>query len=215
MNKTIGVLALQGGFASHIAVLESLGARTREVRTIGDLESCESLVIPGGESTVLTRHLMEPGTGYWTASPWKPSPLFLALREFARQRPTMGTCAGLIMLARSCGDERVVPLEILDVEIERNAYGRQTESVVEPVTLAIGRKPSADDGVPGDETDGQPYPATFIRAPRITRVGKTVEVLARRDGSPVFVRQAQLLGLTFHPELAPDDTRIHAFFISL
>ena len=135
MMHTVGVLALQGAFAQHKRVLEALGVGTREVRTMGELVECDALVIPGGESTVLTRHLMEPGTGYGTSTPWKPLPLFGALRDFARTKPVMGTCAGLIILARDCGDERVVPLEALPVTVERNAYGRQTESFVRNIAL--------------------------------------------------------------------------------
>jgi 5'-phosphate synthase pdxT subunit len=221
MNKTIGVLALQGGFASHIAVLESLGATTREVRTRDDLASCDSLVIPGGESTVLTRLLMEPGTGYGTGRPWIPTTLFHAISDFVRERPTMGTCAGLIMLARPCGDERVVSLNALDVDVARNAYGRQTESFVEPVTLSFNEGQAATaEGVNPREANTSRYPATFIRAPKITRVGTGIAILAsvpRPDGGsdPVFVRQGNLLGLTFHPELTPKDTRIHEYFMSL
>ncbi len=208
MNAKVGILALQGGFASHAAVLARLGASVREVRVERDLEGCDALVIPGGESTTLTRLLMEPNTGYGTLTPWKPSRLFGALREFARERPTMGTCAGLIMLARPSPDERVVPLDVLPVTVERNAYGRQTESFIERIPL---RFPGA-----GDE----PYPATFIRAPKIVAMESGVETLATaRDASgaesPVMVRHGKILALSFHPELTPSDARIHAYFLSL
>lgn len=209
MKPTIGVLALQGGYAKHIEVLASLGAATREVRTAGDLAPCDALVIPGGESTVMTRLLMEPGTGFGTGLPWKPAPLFLALRDFTGAKPVMGTCAGLIMLARPCGDERVVPLDVLPVTIERNAYGRQTESFVEDIALDL----PATDGSP-------PYPATFIRAPRIVDVGPGVSVLALAKNAsggldPVMVQQGRILGLTFHPELTIQDRRIHSYFLTL
>lgn len=218
MMHTIGVLALQGGFAQHIRVLESLGARTREVRTTGDLAECNALVIPGGESTVLTRHLMEQGTGYGTRVPWKPLPLFGALRDFARTKPVMGTCAGLIILARDCGDERVVPLEALPVTVERNAYGRQTESFVRNIALALPKafKPTQSQAIPVNA----PYPATFIRAPRIVDVGKGVSILASTENAAgrseaVMVQFGRILALTFHPELTPHDARIHEYFISL
>jgi 5'-phosphate synthase pdxT subunit len=209
MKHTIGVLALQGGFASHQAVLESLGQDTVEVRTVDDLSRCDGLVIPGGESTVLTKLLMKPESGPAFGKPWEPGPLFLAIKEFAKTKPVMGTCAGLIMLARPCGDERVVSLDVLPVTVERNAYGRQTESFIEAVELTL----------PG-ATDKEGYRATFIRAPKIAESGAGVEILARARGRsgesyPVMVRRGKILGLTFHPELTPSDARIHDYFLSL
>lgn len=209
MNDIIGVLALQGGYASHIAVLRALGADAREVRTERDLAPCDSLVIPGGESTVLTKLLMRPGTGPGTGRAWERSTLFDALRAFAQEKPVMGTCAGLIMLARPCLDERVVSLDVLPVTVERNAYGRQTESFVERIEL---------DPAFGDARDGDlaPYPATFIRAPRIVSVDEGVTVLAlTHAGEPVMVRKGNILALTFHPELTPSDMRIHDYFLAM
>jgi len=208
MDAIVGVLALQGGFASHTAVLARLGATVHEVRVEQDLAGCDALVIPGGESTTLTRLLMEPNTGYGTGTPWKSGRLFGALREFARTRPTMGTCAGLIMLARPSLDERVVPLDVLPVSVERNAYGRQTESFIERIPL---RFPGAG---------SEPYPATFIRAPKIVAMDGGVETLATaRDAegveNPVMVRYKKILALSFHPELTPQDARIHAYFLSM
>lgn len=218
MMHTVGVLALQGAFAQHIRVLESLGVGTREVRTAGELAGCDALVIPGGESTVLTRHLMEQGTGYGTGTPWRPLPLFDALRDFARSKPVMGTCAGLIILARDCGDERVVPLEALPVTVERNAYGRQTESFVRNIALELPKsfRQTRSTAIPADA----PYPATFIRAPRIVGVEKDVAILASVENAaggldPVMVQFGKILALTFHPELTPHDARIHEYFISL
>lgn len=216
MNDIIGVLALQGGYASHIAVLRALGADAREVRTERDLAPCQALVIPGGESTVLTKLLMMSGTGPGTGRAWERSTLFGALRAFALEKPVMGTCAGLIMLARPCLDERVVSLDVLPVSVERNAYGRQTESFIERIAL--------DPAFGGAHDNSAPYPATFIRAPRITAIGEGVTVLARasttRDGGvsdgkgePVMVRKGTILALTFHPELTPKDTRIHEYFL--
>ncbi len=197
-TKTIGLLALQGGYASHGAVLTALGQTVREVRTAAELALCDALVIPGGESTVLTKLLM--------TADWQPGPLHIALKEFAQRKPVMGTCAGLIMLARPCGNERVVSLDILPVSVERNAYGRQTESFVAPVTLTL----------PGAE-DNRPYPAVFIRAPRIIDVNPSVQVLCRYGSSsePIMVQYGKILALTFHPELSPTDTRVHEYFLSM
>lgn len=214
-GRRVGILALQGGFASHGTVFESLGAAVREVRSEADLGGCDALVIPGGESTVLTRLLMEPGTGPAFGKPWEPSPLWHALRRFGdpdgpSPKPVMGTCAGLIMLARPCGDERVVSLGLLPATVERNAYGRQNESFVEGIELR--------EGSPG-EAGRKPFRAVFIRAPRIRGLGDGVEVLASARGhgleEPVMVRYRNILGLTFHPELEPEDPRIHRYFLGM
>ncbi len=194
MKRTVGVLALQGGFASHISVLTRLGAEAREIRTPADLSGCDGLIIPGGESTVMTKLLLADDSSFYPA-----------LRTFSLRYPVMGTCAGLIILARPCGDERVVSLDVLPVSVERNSYGRQTESFIEPVYLHL-------DGTAADE---RPFTATFIRAPRISAVETGVRVLARAKGDPVMVRSGHLLGLTFHPELTPADTRIHEYFLTL
>lgn len=221
MKRTVGVLALQGGFASHIAALEGLSAPDRpilprEVRTARDLEACDALIIPGGESTVLTKHLMKGGTGPAYGLPWEPNPLWDALRDFAdpagtRAKPVMGTCAGLIILAGPCGDERVYPLSLLPVRVERNAYGRQTESFIGHIPLA----PEFLRAAPGPAE----YRAVFIRAPRIADFDEGVHVLAWLETGehrePVMVRYKNLLGLTFHPELAPEDPRIHAYFLGM
>lgn len=217
MNMKVGVLALQGGFASHAAVLTSLGCAISEIRTEKELDSCEGLILPGGESTVLTRLLMKPGTGPSFGKPWEPGPLFLALKDFARSKPVMGTCAGLIMLAEDSGDERVVSLGALPVTVARNAYGRQTESFIEPISLELPHARSASAG--RGATEG-PFQATFIRAPKITQVGKGVTTLARAKDHlgnpyPVMVQFERILGLTFHPELNPGDTRVHEYFLSL
>jgi 5'-phosphate synthase pdxT subunit len=215
MSTIVGVLALQGGYASHIAVLESIGAETLEVRTVADLARCGSLIIPGGESTVMTRLLMKGGTGPGAGKPWEPGPLFLALKDFTATYPVMGTCAGLIMLARPCGDERVVSLDALPVSVERNAYGRQTESFVMKVDIDLGGAKTAS------RSDVSPsYTATFIRAPKIIGVEKGVDVLAsakdaRGEPYPVMVRSGNILGLAFHPELTPGDARIHEYFLTL
>lgn len=208
MKHIVGILALQGGFASHAAAFASLGVGVREVRTVEDLSDCSRLVIPGGESTVMTKLLMKAGTGPAEGRPWEPGPLFEALQGFASSRPVMGTCAGLIMLATASDDPRVVPLGVLPVALRRNGYGRQTESFIERIALDL---PGAQD---------TPFTATFIRAPRITGLGEGVSVLARSrkdggEGEPVMVRKGKILGLTFHPELTPGDARIHEYFLGL
>lgn len=126
-----------------------------------------------------------------------------ALHEFAQRFPIMGTCAGLILLARPCNDTRVVSLDILPVQVERNSYGRQTESFFEPLMLNLHIR------------DTIPFPATFIRAPKIVSIEPGVRILGKSNSDPVMVRYDNILGLTFHPELRPSDTRVHEYFLSL
>lgn len=202
MAPLVGILALQGDYAAHRAMLERLGARTRSVRAAADLADLAGLVIPGGESTTMLRLLERNG-------------LRAGLATFAAARPTFGTCAGLILLAREVTNPAQASLAVLDVAVERNAYGRQIDSFVGQVRAA---------------TLGGLVEGVFIRAPRITRLGDGVEVLGRLDlsvgpssstgaagagapdGEAVLVRQGHLLGATFHPELTADP-RIHRFFL--
>lgn len=200
----VGVLAFQGGYAAHIAVLEGLGARAVELRHERALAGCDALVIPGGESTTMTRLLDDAGPGFRTA-----------LEAYCAKKPVMGTCAGLILLSRDAGDARVKPFSLLPVTVERNAYGRQNESSVRMLEL----DPSL--GTPGG------YRAVFIRAPRIVGWDDDVAILARepaghtadyqheRNGAPVLVRYRHILGLSFHPELTPEDSRIHGYFLAM
>jgi 5'-phosphate synthase pdxT subunit len=194
MTDTIGLLALQGDFGMHRINFAALGAKTQLVRRRDELEGCAGLVIPGGESTTLARLIRRGGLE-------KP------LQDFATERAVMGTCAGLILLARELapepgGHHGVTPLGMLDCTVQRNGYGRQVDSFSETVTI---------DTLNGSRT---PFLAVFIRAPRILAVGSQVEVIAARAGEPVAIRQGHLLGLTFHPELA-NDTRIHAAFLKM
>lgn len=183
---TVGVLALQGAFDVHAAVLLQLGARPRLVRAPDQLTGLDALVIPGGESTAFLKHLERGG-------------FFEVLREFIQERPTFGTCAGCILLASDVTNPPQRSFAALDITVERNAYGRQNESniLIAPTTLP-----------------GGPLEMVFIRAPRISRVGPKVEVLASRDHFPVLVRQGHLLAATFHPELSTD-TRVHQLFLDL
>jgi pyridoxal 5'-phosphate synthase pdxT subunit len=171
----IGVLAVQGNFREHAAMLRRLGAEVVEVRVPGDLEGLDGLVIPGGESTTFTRLMRLYG-------------LDEAVRDFGR--PVFGTCAGMIVLDRN-------HLGLVDLEVRRNAFGRQVASFETDLEL------------PGDS---RPLRAVFIRAPWIDDVGPDVEVLAEVDGHPVLARQGRFLVAAFHPELT-DDTRLHELFL--
>ena len=171
----IGVLALQGNFREHAAMLRRLGADPVEVRKPEQLEGLDGLVVPGGESTTFMRLMRLYG-------------LEDAIRSF--EQPVLGTCAGLIVLDRD-------HLGLVDVEVARNAYGRQVSSF------------EADLELQGDKT---PLRGVFIRAPRVEQAGADVEVLAELDGKPVLLRQGRFLVATFHPELT-DDTRVHELFL--
>jgi pyridoxal 5'-phosphate synthase pdxT subunit len=173
----VGVLALQGNFREHAAMLRRLGAEPVEVRKPEQLGGLDGLVIPGGESTTFMRLMRLYG-------------LEDAIRRF--EQPVLGTCAGLIVLDRD-------HLGLVDVEVARNAYGRQVSSFEADLDLAGGEKPLR---------------GVFIRAPRVQQAGEKVEVLSELDGEPVLLRQGRFLVATFHPELT-DDTRVHELFLDL
>ena len=187
MPLPVGILALQGDVEKHRQALVRGGRETFAVRRPAELVQVSSLVIPGGESTTLSRLIDR-------------SDLRQPLLDFAAAgKPILGTCAGLIMLSRGLVNERrpdwhgVKPLGLLDVTVERNGFGRQIDSFTEVVNLVSG--PNGDD----------PCNAVYIRAPRIVEVGPEVEVICRRpDGEVVGVRQGAIIGLTFHPELGDD-----------
>lgn len=185
MNVRVGVLALQGDFAEHLAVLERLGVQGFEIRTSEELDRVEALIIPGGESTTILK-LMD-----------RFELRDLLVKRIREGMPAAGTCAGAIVLANQVSDGEP-PLGVLDVTVRRNAYGRQRESF------------EADLEVKGIE--GPPMRAVFIRAPVLEKVGKDVEVLAAWEDSPVVVRQGHLLASAFHPELT-DDLRMHQYFL--
>ena len=183
----VGILAVQGDFAAHAAMLQSLGAETVEVRTVADLESCDALVLPGGESTTQLQFLQEEG-------------LFEAIRKFAAKgNAVFGTCAGAILLATDVQHPAQESLGLLDMTVLRNAYGRQLASDV-----FLGKS----------KLEPAPVEMVFIRAPIIEKVGPGVEVLAEYDGKPVLVQKGNVLAATFHPELT-SDTIVHRHFLSM
>jgi pyridoxal 5'-phosphate synthase pdxT subunit len=171
----IGVLALQGNFREHVAMLRRLGADVVEVRKPGQLEGVDGLVVPGGESTTFMRLMRLYG-------------LDDAVREFTGA--VFGTCAGMIVLDRN-------HLDLVDLDVERNAYGRQVASF------------EADLRLSGED---RPFRGVFIRAPRVRDVGGAVDVLAEHDGRPVLLRQGRFLVASFHPELT-EDVRVHQLFL--
>jgi pyridoxal 5'-phosphate synthase pdxT subunit len=183
-KKKIGVLAIQGDFSAHAQALTESGAEAIEIRKPEELANADALILPGGESTTMLKFL-ERGN-------------FLdALKEFATHKPVFGTCAGAILLAREVLHPPQASLGLLDAVIERNAYGRQIDSSILTAPTELGP---------------DPLEMVFIRAPRMVETGPEVEILARRDGFPVLVRQGRILAATFHPELSID-RRVHQFFI--
>lgn len=184
----IGVLALQGAFIEHLKTLRTLGIETAEVRLPDDLDDLDGLIIPGGESTTIGKLAVEYG-------------LIEPLRRFAQAKPTWGTCAGMIFLAKDIGHDRQPILGLMDITVSRNAFGRQIDSF--EVDLPIP--------VLGDE----PFHAVFIRAPVVTAVRGSAQVLARlEDGRIVAVQEGRWLATAFHPELTTD-SRLHRFFVQM
>jgi 5'-phosphate synthase pdxT subunit len=185
----IGVLALQGAFAEHLAALSRLGASAKEVRLPEDLEGVDGLIIPGGESTTIGKL----ATDYNLIEP---------LRKFGKEKPVWGTCAGAIFLSKDARREQPL-LGLMDISVERNAFGRQVESFI------------ADLNVPALEDPAQPYKAVFIRAPLIEKVaGKAKSLAALPDGRVVAAQEGNLLATSFHPELTRDD-RFHRYFLKM
>jgi len=195
MTLVAGVIAVQGDVAEHAeairraAVAHGEEATVREIRTAGVVPECDVLLLPGGESTAISRLLAREGVDD-------------EIRDHvAAGKPTLATCAGLIVASTDARDERVEALDVLDVAVERNAFGRQRDSFEAPLDVR---------GL------DEPFPAVFIRAPAIDDVGEDVEVLATWDGRVVAVKQGPVVGTAFHPELT-GDSRIHdlAFFESV
>jgi 5'-phosphate synthase pdxT subunit len=186
ISPQIGVLAIQGDYERHAAALEESGAKPSLIKTPDALEKLDALILPGGESTTMLKFLDRAG-------------FFDALKTFAQQKPVFGTCAGAILLASEVRHPHQPSLGILDIAVERNAYGAQRDSAI--LTL--------DTTLPGG-----PLETVFIRAPRIVSAGPEVEILAEREGFPVLVRQGKTMAATFHPELS-SDRRVHQLFVDL
>ncbi len=180
--KRIGVLALQGDFEAHGRALEKAGAEPVYVRQAGELAGLDGLILPGGESTTMLKLLRE-------------QQLFEPLRKFGRRKPIFGTCAGVILMATEVSNPVQDSLGLLDLAVERNAYGRQVDSRI--VNVEIG---------------GESQEAVFIRAPIIRRVGSKGNVLAEYAGSPVLVQFGRHMAATFHPELS-GGSRVHGLFL--
>ncbi|MDA8328689.1 MAG: pyridoxal 5'-phosphate synthase glutaminase subunit PdxT [Betaproteobacteria bacterium] len=181
---TVGVLALQGDYDAHSRCLQELGASVALVRQPGQLDDVSALVIPGGESSVLLKLLGRDQ--FWEK-----------LQVFVHNKPCFGTCAGAILLASEVENPEQSCLGAMDIRIQRNAYGRQMQSAIHQVDTVLG---------------GDPMEMVFIRAPRVTRVGAKVEILASHQGDPVWLRQGEIMVATFHPELSKD-RRVHAEFL--
>jgi len=181
----IGVLALQGDFDAHRRRLEELGAEVLLVKKPEELDEIDGLIIPGGESGTFLKLLGETG--------------FEKLKDFVRLKPTFGTCAGAILLAKEVDNPAQTGLGAIDIGVRRNAYGRQIDSSIREGRLVSG---------------GSPLEMVFIRAPKIERVGPGVEVIAIEGDDPVAVREGNVMASTFHPELS-DDTRIHEAFLEM
>jgi len=185
----IGVLALQGAFAEHIAILHDLEVDTTPVRLPHQLVGLDGLIIPGGESTSITKLMLSYD-------------LMREIGNLAKNGlPILGTCAGMIVLAKALLDDSIQPLGVMDIKVRRNAFGRQRESFETELSIPVlGEKP---------------FPGIFIRAPLIEQVNSEVEILARlADDTIVAVRQGKLLACAFHPELT-DDLRLHKYFLNI
>jgi len=188
--KKVGVLALQGDFDAHLKAIERAGGSATPVRSASDLEGLDGLIIPGGESTTMLKLLHEEN-------------LMEPLRKYGTQHSILGTCAGAILLAKEVSSPAQESLGLIDVGVERNAYGRQVDSRVATITPEHDFQSRAGAG---------DMEAVFIRAPIIRRIGAGARVLARYQGDPVLVEEGRHVVATFHPELS-SDRRVHQLFL--
>jgi pyridoxal 5'-phosphate synthase pdxT subunit len=190
-SKTVGVLGLQGDFREHIEKLHSLGAKTKDVRHVSDLDGIDALIIPGGESTAVA--ILEQSSA--------AEGIFEKIRELSENGlPIWGTCMGSILLAKNIEGSMQGRLGLMDITVRRNAFGPQRfSSEISLLIPAIGN---------------ESFPGIFIRAPIITEVGKHVEVLGALDQGIVMAREKNLFATVFHPEVV-DDTRVHEYFLSM
>ena len=186
-TKTIGVLAIQGAYKKHEEAVQKLGINTIEVRTEEDIRLIDGLIIPGGESTTIGKLLT------------KNNLIGPINKRIEKGMAVFGTCAGMILLAKSVPESNQPLLGVMDISVERNAYGRQINSFEAEFTVK--------------GLNGNPVNGIFIRAPKIAGISDNVEVLASHENVPVLVRQGHILAASFHPELS-NDLRIHSFFIS-
>ncbi|MBB65180.1 MAG: pyridoxal 5'-phosphate synthase glutaminase subunit PdxT [Waddliaceae bacterium] len=185
----IGVLALQGAFSCHINMLKKLGIPSIEVRNAEQLHACDGLIIPGGESTTLVRQIAFMN-------------MHDALCEFGKSYPIFGTCAGMILLSENSTSHDVKTLGLIPMSVQRNAYGRQSESFAAPLIVEL------------PDQEAQTLEAIFIRAPKIHEHSSDVKVLARRGKDPIIVQYKNCLASSIHPELG-EQTFIHEYFASL
>lgn len=182
----IGVLGIQGAYEKHVKALISAGAQADIIKYREQLDNIDGLILPGGESTTMTKVM-----GYKID--------YGDILAFAKKRPVFGTCAGLILLGKGIEDMRVKQFQLLDVTVTRNAYGSQKDSFVDNIKLSFDPE--------------KPFHAVFIRAPQIEKIGNNVKVLATCDGAPVMVESGLYLAASFHPELTAD-LRIHQYFVN-
>jgi pyridoxal 5'-phosphate synthase pdxT subunit len=186
-DRVVGILAVQGDFALHAKMLDRIGVPWRLIKHARELQQVDALIMPGGESTTMLKFFESEGMG-------------ADIRDFAAEgKPVFGTCAGTILLAKEVLSPPQEHLDLLDITVERNAYGRQIDSAIR-----TGECP---------ELSSQPIEMVFIRAPIIRRLGDQVRVLGRAAGLPVLVEQGNVLAATFHPELSGDET-IHRYFVA-
>jgi pyridoxal 5'-phosphate synthase pdxT subunit len=187
-TSLVGVLGLQGDVVEHIAAMHRAGAQAIAVKTPADLERVDGLIIPGGESTTVMKLLDR----FALAQP--------IVRRVRESMPLWGTCMGMIVIAHQVVEMEQPTLDLIDIDVRRNAFGRQNDSAEVDLSIpALGK---------------EPFPAIFIRAPWIERAGPQVDVIAQRDGHGVMVRQDNVLGTSFHPELG-DDARVHTYFLEM